>query len=206
MTDILKKTADFFTEKILEFGLTAKGVDWKDETAQYLRFPQLLKIINEDTFSINDLGCGYGVMFQYLKQNFDNFQYFGYDVSDEMIKNAVGLEKNSTNCFFYTINNASEMNIADYTVESGIFNKKFDYSTEEWRNHIIVTLNMMNKFSKKGLSFNMLTSYSDKDYMREDLYYADPLFFFDYCKRNFSKDVALLHDYNLYEFTILVRK
>jgi hypothetical protein len=42
--------------------------------------------------------------------------------------------------------------------------------------------------------------------MRDDLYYADPLFFFDYCKTRFSRFVTLIHDYPLYEFTILVRK
>jgi len=64
----------------------------------------------------------------------------------------------------------------------------------------------MNKKSIKGFAFNMLTKYSDREYMKEYLYYADPLFIFDYCKRNFSKKVALIHDYELYEFTILVRK
>jgi hypothetical protein len=33
----------------------------------------------------------------------------------------------------------------------------------------------------------------------------DPLRLFDHCKRTFSPDVALLHDYPLWEFTILVR-
>jgi len=42
--------------------------------------------------------------------------------------------------------------------------------------------------------------------MKDDLYYADPCYFFDYCKKKFSKNIALLHDYGLYEFTILVRK
>ena len=42
--------------------------------------------------------------------------------------------------------------------------------------------------------------------MRADLYYADPCFLFDYCKRNFAKDVAILHDYSLYDFTLIVRK
>ena len=37
--------------------------------------------------------------------------------------------------------------------------------------------------------------------MRADLYYADPRAFFDLCKRHYSKQVALLHDYGLYEFT-----
>ena len=55
-------------------------------------------------------------------------------------------------------------------------------------------------------SFNILTKYSEKNYMQDHLYYADPLFFFDYCKQNFSKNVSLIHDYNLYEFTILVKK
>ena len=42
--------------------------------------------------------------------------------------------------------------------------------------------------------------------MRADLYYGDPCFFFDHCKTRYSKQVGLLHDYGLYEFTILVRK
>jgi len=41
---------------------------------------------------------------------------------------------------------------------------------------------------------------------RPDLYFGDPLLYFDFCKRNFSRNVALLHDYGLYDFTILVRK
>jgi len=52
----------------------------------------------------------------------------------------------------------------------------------------------------------MLTSYSDKEKQRPDLYYANPCFMFDYCMRNFSRDVALLHDYQMFDFTILVRK
>jgi len=66
----------------------------------------------------------------------------------------------------------------------------------------------MNSLCSKGFSFNMLTGYSDADRMaqRPDLYFGDPLFYFDYCKRNFSRNVALLHDYGLYDFTVLVRK
>jgi hypothetical protein len=51
----------------------------------------------------------------------------------------------------------------------------------------------------------VLSLYSDPERRRPDLFYADPLFLFDYCKTRFSKAVALLHDYPLYEFTVLVR-
>ena len=47
---------------------------------------------------------------------------------------------------------------------------------------------------------------SDKKFMQDNLYYADPLFIFDFCKRNFAKNISLIHDYDLYEFTILVTK
>ena len=67
-------------------------------------------------------------------------------------------------------------------------------------------LNEFHRLSLRGFASNFLTKYSDAGKMRFDLYYADPLFLFDYCKRNFSKNVALLHDYHLYDFTLLIRK
>ena len=42
--------------------------------------------------------------------------------------------------------------------------------------------------------------------MRDYLYYPNPCEVFDWCKRRYAKDVALLHDYGLYAFTMLVRK
>jgi len=74
--------------------------------------------------------------------------------------------------------------------------------------HILIeaTLDVLDRTSRSGFAFNCLTSYSDADKMRDYFYYADPLELFDYCKRRYSRHVALLHDYGLYEFTILVRR
>jgi hypothetical protein len=58
----------------------------------------------------------------------------------------------------------------------------------------------------RGFAFNALTLYSDVEKRRPDLHYADPLELFDHCKRTYSRFVTLLHDYPLYEFTILVRR
>jgi hypothetical protein len=94
----------------------------------------------------------------------------------------------------------------DYTVASGIFNVRLQHSDDVWKEYILQTLHRMDQLSTCGFAFNVLTCYSDPEYMRTDLHYADPLFWFDHCKRQFSRSVALLHDYPLYEFTILVRK
>lgn len=79
-------------------------------------------------------------------------------------------------------------------------------SDAEWFNYLQETLDSLDRFSRRGFSFNCLTSYSDEDRKRDYLYYADPCQLFDLCKRRYSRQVALLHDYGLYEFTILVRK
>ena len=94
----------------------------------------------------------------------------------------------------------------DYVVASGIFNVTGVFNYLEWEAHVKEVLNIMHEYSLKGFAFNMLTSYSDADKMRADLYYPDPCMYFDWCKRRYSRNVALLHDYDLYDCTILVRK
>jgi hypothetical protein len=98
-----------------------------------------------------------------------------------------------------------ELEPADFTVASGIFNVRLDVRDEEWRVYIEATLETLADLSTRGFAFNMLTSYSDPDRMRPELYYGDPGWFFDLCKRRYSRNVALLHDYGLYEFTMIVR-
>lgn len=195
--------SDYYTQKIIEYGATPEGVDWNSEESQLVRFEQLSKIIRSNDFSINDVGCGYGKYYEYLEVLFSQYSYIGYDLSEEMVLNAKELYRNTK---FETISNLDIMRCSDYSVASGIFSVKMQHTEAEWLSYILDTLEKINEKSTKGFAFNMLTKYSDKEYMREDLYYADPLFIFDYCKRNFSKEVTLLHDYGLYEFTILVRK
>lgn len=208
MDEIHRNIDAYYTGKIKQFGATPQGVDWNGEESQTNRFRQLSKIITaQQSFSVVDIGCGYGKYVDFLTdEGYEAFRYTGYDLSDEMITNARRLHCESADTRFWTIQELSEIETADYAVASGIFSVKMEHTESEWLSYVLNTLDAMHEKSEKGFSFNMLTKYSDKEYMRPDLYYADPLFIFDYCKRNFSKQVALLHDYGLYEFTILVRK
>jgi len=100
----------------------------------------------------------------------------------------------------------SDLEPAEYAVASGVFNVKLDAEPSAWEEYALAGLDRLDSLSTAGFAFNMLTSYSDVDRMRDDLYYADPMFYFEHCKRHFARNVALLHDYQLYEFTLLVRK
>jgi|SRR5437762_13102630 len=202
---ILESVEQYYTEKLKTHGPTARGVDWNSPESQALRFEQVLKVCDADSaFSINDYGCGYGALSDFLVQRGYSVQYRGFDVSDQMIAEAKKLHRRLSNCDFFR--EESNLTVADYTVASGVFNVKLRATDDEWERYFLRTLERIAELSSRGFAFNALTKYSDRDRMRPDLYYADPLFLFDYCKRKFTRFVSLLHDYPLYEFTIIVRK
>lgn len=201
---LLKQIDKYYTQKIVEHGSTHLGVDWNSQESQNLRFDQLLKVTrDEKDSSIIDYGCGYGALAPYIRGRDYTGQYLGFDISKAMIKKAREQQSKLPDCTFLT--NATLLGVADYTIASGIFNVKQQIPNNKWRTYVVDTIRTLAKHSRKGFAFNMLTSYSDKDKMRPDLFYGDPCFFIDYCIRNFSRHVTMLHDYGLYEFTILVR-
>jgi SAM-dependent methyltransferase len=84
--NILAEVSEYYSAKLAEHGPTPRGVDWNGEQSQLIRFQQLSKIINvQSSFSINDLGCGYGSFCDFLTHRYDSFSYSGIDVSKDMI-------------------------------------------------------------------------------------------------------------------------
>jgi hypothetical protein len=202
---VLAHVQRYYDAKLDAYGATPRGVDWNSTESQGLRFGQLLKICEDaGPFVINDYGCGYGALVDYLLQANYAFAYCGFDISRQMIAKARELHPATTAAVF--VEDEHMVQPADYTVASGIFNVKLQTPDAEWQQLVLHTLGRMNRLSRRGFAFNVLTKYSDRELMRADLYYADPLFFFHYCKTTFTRFVSLLHDYPLYEFTILVRK
>lgn len=201
---LLRSVADYYSAKLGENGPTPRGADWNSAESQRVRFEQLLKICGAATrVSVLDYGCGYGALVDYLDERGLPGSYQGYDVSEPMIAQARALHEGRAGCRF--THDERELEPAEYTVASGIFNVRLKTPPEQWHEYILATLHAMARLSTRGFAFNALTSYSDPERMRADLHYSDPCFLFDYCKRTFSRNVAVLHDYDLYEFTVLVR-
>jgi len=203
-TDLLTEVSEYYASKLNQHGETPQGVDWNGEESQNLRFQQLCKIITTSSFSVNDLGCGYGALYDHLDREYDHFSYAGIDISEDMIKTAEKRYKVENKAQF--IHAEKPNKVADFGIASGIFNVRLGRSDDEWLEYLEETLSILEQTSRLGFAFNCLTSYSDEDKKRGYLYYADPCVLFDLCKRRYSRNVALLHDYGLYEFTILVRK
>jgi SAM-dependent methyltransferase len=202
---IIETIAHYYAERLRAFGATPPGADWNSADSQALRFDRLLQVLEgSGERSINDYGCGYGALVDYLDGLGDQFRYCGFDIAESMIETARARCAGRAWCEF--VADLAQMAPADYTVASGVFNVKLDYPAETWHEYVLQTLAVLDSVSTRGFAFNMLSTYSDPEKRRLDLFYADPREMFDFCKSRFSRRVSLLHDYPLYEFTIIVRK
>ncbi len=195
----------YYAAKLREHGATPQGVDWNDERSQQIRFDQLLGLLDDATeaFSLNDYGCGYGALLDSLRQRYPSFEYTGYDISPSMVAEAESRYADAERAAFTS--EVNELPVADFTVASGVFNVKLDTPSDVWRRYMLETIQHMARLSRRGIAFNALTSHADPEYQRPDLFYADPAHLLDHCLRNYSRNVLLHHDYDLYEFTVIVR-
>ena len=206
MDDTLDKIANLYSGNLSEHGDQSKAVGWPTADSQQLRFEKLSQIVSvmNRPFSVNDYGCGYGAHLEYLLQKkYSVSGYNGYDLSEEMLSKSNERLKGFKGDL-KLINSSKISTPADFTFVSGTFNVRFESTYDEWKKFIEETLTMINESSNLGFSFNLLSKYVD--WKEPHLFYGDPCYWFDFCKKNFSSKVSLLHDYPLYEWTVLVHK
>jgi SAM-dependent methyltransferase len=203
--DLLAQVERYYSGRLREHGRSAQGVDWNSAESQHLRFDQLLRCLEPaGRFTINDFGCGYGELARHLAGRRLDFGYVGFDVSAAMIEAAEEHAGDLTGCTFTA--DVEQLPIADYTVASGLFNVKLDTPAALWEEYVWETIALLDAHSSGAFAFNVLTAHSDADRMRADLFYADPADVLDRCLRTFSRHSSLVHDYGLYEFTVVVRR
>lgn len=202
--DVLPEVRAYYTRRLEEHGATPRGVDWNSTEGQALRFDQLLAVCRSDrAASLGDYGCGYGALLEHARAQGYTGAFRGYDIAPAMVAAAHARHGSDALASF----SADEAILAgtDYVLASGILNVKLGAKTSAWEAYVEETIARLASLAKKGFAFNALTSYSDEDRKRPDLHYADPCRLFDLCRRRYSRHVALLHDYGLWEFTIHVR-
>ncbi len=196
---------EYFSEKLREHGIGARGVDWNGDDAQLLRFRQMAKVVAPGrATTVTDLGCGYGAFADYLADTGVDCDYLGIDASAEMVAAARAHLQGRART--QVVQGSGCVRTTDYVLANGIFNVRLGVDDGTWFDYIVATMDDMHAHSERAFAFNCLTRYSDAARMQPYLYYADPCRLFDHCKRHYARDVALWHDYGAYEFMIVVRK
>ena len=202
---ILGAVETYYSGRFAEHGATARGVDWNSAESQEVRFAQLALACPADRpFTLLDYGCGYGALLPYLRMRGFAVEYTGFDLASAMLEHA--RERFAGEADVRFVGPEDPLESADVVVASGIFNVRLEVDAESWHAYVTSTVRELSRLSRSAFAFNCLTSYSDPERMRDDLYYGDGPAFFDLARRELAPAVALLHDYGLWEWTLIVRK
>lgn len=201
---ILQEAAAYYASKLDAHGATPQGVDWNGTDSHEQRHRQFLRLLdgNSDA-SIIDLGCGFGDFLRFLRTVGHRGRFIGYDIAPSMIDKARELHGEDVDRQWHL--GAEPAETADFAIASGIFNVKGDVTNEIWARYVHRTIDILARAGRRGFAFNVLSMSSDPDRRRTKLYYADPVDMLAQCLARYGRSVALLQDYGLYEFTVMVR-
>jgi SAM-dependent methyltransferase len=201
---VFRPVRSYYSERVVANGPTPAGVDWPDASRQTIRFRELARLFptGGEPFSILDYGCGYGALRSYLRGQEFLAEYSGFDISEQMIATARLLFPEAADCFHTSLCTQRRY---DYVIASGVFNVKLDAAEEAWESELWNIIELMNTMSLKGFGFNVLSSWRKPGRKKDFLYYGDPASFLNRLKQ-YSSEIALLHNYGLWDFTVLIRK
>ncbi len=205
--DAVRASIDrYYSARVLKYGATPLGVDWRCMPSQELRFVQLLKIADFTApMSLNDVGCGYGALVGFLaKHHFKTgIDYFGFDVSLAMVRRAKRKWNQRAGIRFLATPYSTR--IADFSVASGTFNVNPGQPLELWEGFVAETLADMARTSRKGFAVNFMAPLEPPARSpTSPLYRVPPERWIQFCKRTFRCEAKLIQGYGLREYTLLL--
>ena len=202
-----KQISNIYNKRFDNYNNTPKGVFWNSKLSQDLRLniilDKILKIAKSEEFSIADIGCGYGRLYEVIKErNLDSkVQYYGFDINEKLI-NFCKNNKDYDNVEFAI--NASPFKKTDYIVMSGTYNLTPTNNISLWEDYIIKNLKGNWKFVKKAMIFNCLIK--EKKEITKSLYYSELSWIKKICEENFCHPIITKHKILKEDITIILNR
>ena len=202
-----KQISNIYNKRFDNYNNTPKGVFWNNKLSQDLRLNiilnQILKIETNEEFSIADIGCGYGRLYEIIKERNLNekVQYFGFDINQKLI-NFCKNNKDFENVQFSI--NSFPFNKTDYVVMSGTYNLTPTNNIYLWEDYIIKNLTNNWKLVKKAMIFNCLIK--KKKEISKALYYTELSWIKKICENKFGEIQIFKNELLKDDVTIVIKK
>jgi len=185
-----------YTERFERHGGTVRALGSGSDEHQSLRYKVIAEIADLGGQRVLDVGCGYGGFLDYGRHYGQPMIYTGADIVPALLEEGKKRHPSARFVEMDILDAPDELEF-DYVVSSQGFNNRLKHS-DNWK-VVQEVLKRCFKIAKKGVAFDMMSTYVD---FREDhLYYFDPSEVFRFCK-TLTKRVTLRHDYRLFEFCV----
>ena len=202
-----KQISNIYNKRFDTFNNTPKGVFWNNKLSQDLRLniilDKILQNTKSDEFSIADIGCGYGRLYEIIKERkLDvKVQYHGFDINQKIISFCKN-NNNYENVEFAI--NTCPFKKTDYVVMSGTYNLAPTNNITLWEDYIIKNLTSNWKLVEKAMIFNCLIK--EKRKIEKKLYYTELSWIQKICERNFCDPEVIKHNLLKDDITIILKK
>ena len=202
-----KQISNIYNKRFDTFNNTPKGVFWNNKLSQDLRLniilDKILQNTKSDEFSIADIGCGYGRLYEIIKERkLDvKVQYHGFDINQKIISFCKN-NNNYENVEFAI--NTCPFKKTDYVVMSGTYNLAPTNNITLWEDYIIKNLTSNWKLVEKAMIFNCLIK--EKRKIEKKLYYTELSWIKKICERNFCEPEVIKHNLLKDDITIILKK
>ena len=201
--DLKRDVVAHYERQLARYGPTARGMDWKDEASQRLRFEVLCDVCDLTGRSVHEIGAGAGHLVDHLRERGIAADYSGSDLSPAMVEAA---RARHADVAFDCRDPLADDDAGPWDVVlcSGLFHVKLGRDDDEWWHFVSQTVRRMWQQSRVAIAFNLM---SDRvDFRSPTLYYANPGAVLAFCQDELSRRVAIRHDYPLHEFTVHVHR
>jgi cyclopropane fatty-acyl-phospholipid synthase-like methyltransferase len=198
--------AEHWNRRARVFGLNLKTLAYGSMKTQYRKFDILTSTFPKERITLLDVGCGFGDLDQYLKQHGYDVDYYGVDISSEIVSLANhAYPERRIICADILHQTVFKGIIFDYVVSTGVncFNHKKNLEFE--RNLICKMFNLCKLEAVIGLQSEAAKWHSAQN-QDQDSWYSNPGDYLNYVLKNLSPWANLMHDYMLHDFTLFVRK
>jgi 2-polyprenyl-3-methyl-5-hydroxy-6-metoxy-1,4-benzoquinol methylase len=191
-----------------KYGPTPKGLDWGErESDLFLRYDNMLAVLRARSElrrpRILDVGCGYGGLFDRIRDLGLAVDYSGIDICRSMIAEA---RKSHSDIDFECVDifEVNTSNAYDYVVCNGIMTQKLNVSVRDMNEFVRSLIRKMYDLCAEGIAFNLMSN--RVNFMVDNLFYTSPIEMLAWCMTELTPNVRFDHSYPLYEYTVYLYK
>jgi SAM-dependent methyltransferase len=184
-------------------------MDWPSEGDLKRRLEVMLGLIRfrgSEPVSILDLGCGVGLLVDYLKaQNMLHlFEYWGIDLSEEMV--ATARRRHPTQRFEAAdiLQKGLPEKCTDYVIMNGLLTEKVTLKQKEMEMFARSMVKVAFDACRYGVAFNVMSTHVD--WTRSDLFHWPLDRAAAFLVKRCSRWLVIRMDYGLYEYTVYVHR